>query len=686
MRTIRALAMLLFVCILLLDFGYMANSKSQIAFVQSFEDDGLAMNFVTNFSFSKAEAHSGSRSLLMSKDSDVTNTNSFVAVFENASDMLSSDEVYRIHFYLKPVYIESTVELQFFRNSTVNSYKGNNSENLVRKFNLTSSQLENNYEKDENGWYKIIVVSDYQIDESMPYMNLWCCQWDKSAEFYIDDITFEPLSASVADSAEAEQVTTMINKLPDTVSFFNKSAVVNAYDVYSTLNDATKELVTNSKELLESYAAVCNMGDMTADGEIDIRDLVRMKRSIVSDTLTQDALLRGDLDADGSISSNDTVTLAKILLGIYNMTYYYDLQNVLEYYWEGNAVYNEAVCFECKSDGTLAPASLMYTPDMVVSVRSVDLNTLYTEGVDYVIDGKNIILTENSAIKAVPYDTQYPEYASGASSDWLQRRDDSGRYTALVTLRDYQVAVTYIHSDTWTGEIPETQLSLLTRTKEKLENGDELKIVFYGDSITAGYEASGQTEYAMDKTTLKRTAYIRNLAPYLPAWTTLVTQGLKVRYPESTVTSVNLGAPSSGSKWGITNVNLLEEQEPDLAVIAFGMNEAMAQADFKNNIAAIIEAVVEACPDVEILLASACVPNSECTSFYNNKLAVQEDLLCELKQEYQSVNIAVAKVQSLNLEMIEMGKKVTDGLNNNLNHPNDFIIRLYAQTILKTLS
>ena len=57
-----------------------------------------------------------------------------------------------------------------------------------------------------------------------------------------------------------------------------------------------------------------------------------------------------------------------------------------------------------------------------------------------------------------------------------------------------------------------------------------------------------------------------------------------------------------------------------------------------------------------------------------------------LAEENTLLNIAVAPVNSMCRQMLTMGKKTTDGLNNNLNHPNDFIVRLYAQTILAILS
>ncbi len=364
----------------------------------------------------------------------------------------------------------------------------------------------------------------------------------------------------------------------------------------------------------------------------------------------------------------------------------YNFDSYMQNYWEGNTVYNESVLFSEDSQGKICSAALMYEPLNICSVRSIDLKTEYTEGVDYIVDGKNIILTENSKIKALKYDVQYPEYASGASTDWLVTATDNTRYTALISLRNYQVAVTYTHIDGWNGSLPQPQLNLLTGTKQKLSSSENLRIVFFGDSITAGYEASGQNECAIDMNSLAEICYTRDYAPYMPAWASLVKTGLEKAWPNATITSINRAAPSSDSAWGKRNTELVTAQSPDLVVIAFGMNESSSTDSYKNNIVSIINSVIQSNAAAEFLLVSAFTPNTAAKTFQNNQLAVQEELLYNIRSELNNINIAVAPVNSMCSELLSMGKKELDGINNNLNHPNDFIIRLYAQTVLTALS
>lgn len=170
-----------------------SEGEAPSVFVQSFEDEGLSLSS-GNFTFSSKEARTGSKSLKLSKNASSASDNSFAAVFKEETEKLSVGTPYKVSFYIKPVNIQRAVELSFFRNATINSHRGNAAGDRIAKFNLTMSQI-NAMPVDENGWYKVTVSSEFYVDEAKPYMNFWNCQWDGDAEFYIDDFTFEPITA-----------------------------------------------------------------------------------------------------------------------------------------------------------------------------------------------------------------------------------------------------------------------------------------------------------------------------------------------------------------------------------------------------------------------------------------------------------------------------------------------------------
>ena len=122
--------------------------------------------------------------------------------------------------------------------------------------------------------------------------------------------------------------------------------------------------------------------------------------------------------------------------------------------------------------------------------------------------------------------------------------------------------------------------------------------------------------------------------------------------------------------------------KPDLAIIAYGMNEVRNdKAKQKSNIKKIISFLRERNPDCSILLVSAFVPNWP--SDLPNYLEDHEKGYYEIAEEYD--NVVVSPVYSVFKSMLT-AKKVEDYTGNMLNHPNDFGVNVYADTIIATLS
>ena len=65
--------------------------------------------------------------------------------------------------------------------------------------------------------------------------------------------------------------------------------------------------------------------------------------------------------------------------------------------------------------------------------------------------------------------------------------------------------------------------------------------------------------------------------------------------------------------------------------------------------------------------------------------SLTEETLKEYAQNGISSKVSVAKVYSFFKGICETGKRSRDYLGNNINHPNDFGVRIYAQVVLKTL-
>ena len=90
-------------------------------------------------------------------------------------------------------------------------------------------------------------------------------------------------------------------------------------------------------------------------------------------------------------------------------------------------------------------------------------------------------------------------------------------------------------------------------------------------------------------------------------------------------------------------------------------------------------------PDTAVLLVATMYANPASSRWCMNQPLFEPELL-KLADEYNAkcVPCAVAPVTSLSARLLQR-KRFCDCSGNNINHPNDFLVRLYAQTALQTL-
>ncbi len=346
----------------------------------------------------------------------------------------------------------------------------------------------------------------------------------------------------------------------------------------------------------------------------------------------------------------------------------FDLQTYLKPFWSGSVVYNETLMFIRDADGNVAPAPLLYEPTEILSVRSSDLSKEYKPGVDYTVEDGHIVLTPGTSIFRWAYTTYYPTvYKQGQM--FACSKGGYLLYAEGTTFTRTQVAVTYRHAGEWTGKIPEYQGSRIPKTIAKLKNKEPLKIVFYGDSITVGCNASGWSGSLAE--------------PKMPIWPDLVVRELRQHYGDDAVTSVNTAVGGTTSAWGLENAeSLVAAKAPDLVVLAFGMNDgSLISSAFKRNILGIMEKTRAANPDAEFILVSTSLPNREAAGFYLGQWQY-ESALNEIVSEDDGA--ALAPVTSMHAYLLTR-KRFYDMTGNNINHPNDFLARMYAQTISRIM-
>jgi hypothetical protein len=332
-----------------------------------------------------------------------------------------------------------------------------------------------------------------------------------------------------------------------------------------------------------------------------------------------------------------------------------DLETLLAPVWASDQVVDEPILPVVRVGGA-AETTLLFEPDGDVVVRDSALGRTYQPGVDYEIEGRKLKLLPGSSI---PFLTEAELQPSGKAPGVVETHD--GGFLLGDEVLDKQSVVSYRRAAPWDGPVPPVSEGKLAATKRKLAAGEPLKIVLLGDSISFGAAAS------------------RSKPPYLPGWGELLVRGLRAR-TASPVTLVNPSRGGGNSAWGLKMLDsVVVPERPDLCLIAFGMNDANGTSaeNFRANIKKIIDEVAVANPDTEFVLVAPMPRNEKWRPLQ------PMDGYADALKSLESDKIAAADVWSV-VRYLRRDKGAYE-LTDNINHPNDFVVRVYAQVVLALL-
>lgn len=319
-------------------------------------------------------------------------------------------------------------------------------------------------------------------------------------------------------------------------------------------------------------------------------------------------------------------------------------------------MYRESLFFVDRGDG-IATASLLFPDVERLSLNSATEDGAFESGRDYIVDAARgvVSLTPASRIPCATLDELYPAaepFVLIGDGDEFHRR---------------QVSASYDHPRcVWQGVVPQPAARQLRRTRMRISSSQPLTICITGDSISEGYNASGFT----------------GAPPYQAPYTELVAAGVE-HATGLRVTLHNLATAGWTSDDGLADVKRVAGLEPDLTIIAFGMNDAgYAEAPaFAANISGIMTAVRAGSPECEFVLVSPMLPNPRWPYPAMERFPAYRDALNALCDS----GAVLADVTSLWTDLLAR-KSVHDLTGNGINHPNDFGHRVYAQVILALLA
>lgn len=357
--------------------------------------------------------------------------------------------------------------------------------------------------------------------------------------------------------------------------------------------------------------------------------------------------------AQSSSSNQDTISK--------DWKKYIDLNTYAKPFWKADTIVDETA--QVIRDGDVASVPLLFKAKKVLSVRATNYSRVFQKGKDWDYKDGKLIFAKNSRVPFFTKDSlvfnqpkpgnSFPGKAPGTYILFAE-----GSYFA-----SKQISVTYIkaNGEEWDGPVPQFSAGKLPNTIALLKGHKGIKVVFYGNSIETGSNASGY----------------EGAPPYMPSWPDQVVYNLKRHYGES-VSYANTSVPGKLAEWGLDSVQTrVVAENPDLVIIGFGMNDGTAKISpdvYRNQIKGIIDAVRAKNPRAEFILIAPMLANP---------LSVFSGLQSSYKAELDKLaanGIVVADITGVHSTLLQH-KRYQDMTGNNINHPNDYLVRWYAQFI-----
>ncbi len=360
-----------------------------------------------------------------------------------------------------------------------------------------------------------------------------------------------------------------------------------------------------------------------------------------------------------SDSSNDAVSSEDPLM------YRYGDKEKYQDFLSGEVVYNEVVML-VEENGKIS-GNLLYEPTEIISVKDYSLEKEYASS-EFEIEGRRLVRTASSTLPYLSEENLRGENLPN-SIGTMAAKEGVVPFTEGPGLTMLTVNVTYAHKEKWDKEKPIYQGNLLPNAISKLKNKEPLRIGFYGDSIMTGCNSSGKL----------------GIPPYLDDFPTAATEQLKDLYGYQDIEMFNSSKGGMLSDWGETNVaSLVNYYDPDLVFLGFGMNDGSwnVRPDiYVSHIETMLNLIQAHNQGAEVVVVATILANPD--SLQNNIQDTYLEPLKEMLSNYEGVSLMDMTTYSKNLLS---RKRSFDLYANNINHPNDFMVRGYVSNILTLLA
>ena len=330
--------------------------------------------------------------------------------------------------------------------------------------------------------------------------------------------------------------------------------------------------------------------------------------------------------------------------------------------YEGKIAFRESALFKYDKNG-IAKIKLLHKAKKIIHIENLSGAKKYIENVDFIVDGEYIVLTHNTKIIAL--DSYFPKTRSHVNKSFYKHIDGEPLFfLSNGGMQNFQVFITYeILERTHIYKPQKCTYSYL------FKNNSSFKMVIYGDSISAGHDCSS----------------VMNVEPFTPNYSEQLKILLEDKY-NIKIELINSSCGGKDSNWAVQNFGeKVLHHNPDFLIIAFGMNdgtERICKEIFYNNIKEMVEEV-----DIktQIILISTMLPTPYSATKNNVPFfGKQKEYLPVLKRLVND-RVSLFNMTAIHEDLLKH-KKHEDMQGNNINHPNDYLTRYYAQGLFALFS
>lgn len=301
--------------------------------------------------------------------------------------------------------------------------------------------------------------------------------------------------------------------------------------------------------------------------------------------------------------------------------------------------------------GIMSDSLIKGTVSLRNTYQKTEQTVYYKEGEDFIIDYHSGTLRRTSG-SAIPDYSSHPLYGKdtfderelGDNVDWTNEK-----YFVYLDYSSTSIPVI----------LPNNQAAFLSHTRAKLQSGDTLNLVWYGNSITSG----GGTSDSQWSFTNRYEHY------------------LKKQFSNAQIRSVNLSIPGYGTPEALSWFDgKFKGQQPDIVFIGFGMNDQSGEGTascspkvFEDNLIMLAKKIKNLFR-AEVVFFSAFPPNEH----WIHNTHRMEQYAAASRQAATVTGSAYVDVYGAWQQILKR-KDQQSLLANNINHPNDFGHWIYEQ-------